>query len=111
MQGKNGMLSRIRFYSPPAILFAYRKQKRNLLIPSFLKIFVQVALTLLTISSQLDALSSPGSLKGSLFFRNKIYSNDFGLSLEFISSLNGAQWILTYVYGPCTGKGKILFMN
>lgn len=49
--------------------------------------------------------------KGALFKGNKIFSNDFCISLEFTSAHNNAQWILTAVYGPCTPEGKVIFVE
>lgn len=40
--------------------------------------------------------------KSRLFEGNLLFRNEFGISIDFKSLLNGATWILTYVYGPCT---------
>jgi len=48
---------------------------------------------------------------GSLFSSNKIFSNDYCLSMEFTSTHNDAYWVLTCVYGPCTAEAKVLFLN
>lgn len=49
--------------------------------------------------------------KGSLFSGQKIFSNQFGLSMEFTSLHNDASWVLTCVYGPCSANGKISFLD
>lgn len=49
--------------------------------------------------------------KGLLFDGHKIFSNGFGISLEFSSLVDGAQWVLTCVYGPCTVDGKSAFLD
>jgi mannosylglycoprotein endo-beta-mannosidase len=49
--------------------------------------------------------------KGHLSSGNKIFSNEFGISLEFTSAHNNDSWILTCVYGPCTPEGKLAFLN
>ena len=40
-----------------------------------------------------------------------MFSNEFSLTMEFISLHNDANWVLTCVYGPCTADGKGLFLN
>ena len=49
--------------------------------------------------------------KSTLFMGEKIFSNQFGLTVQFCSLLNNASWVLTCVYGPYTTEGKSLFME
>ena len=49
--------------------------------------------------------------KSCLFTANKIFSNDYSLSLEYISARIDAYWVLTSVYGRYTTEGKSLFLN
>ena len=49
--------------------------------------------------------------KSYMFTCHLVYSNDFGISVEFSSNLGTHDWILTNVYGPCTLSGKQLFLN
>lgn len=49
--------------------------------------------------------------KGSLFNGTKIFSNEYYLSVEFVSAHNGARWILTGVYGPSASDDKLAFIN
>lgn len=49
--------------------------------------------------------------KSSMFSGNKIFSNEFGVSIQFCSLFDNATWILTCVYGPCTTEGKTQFAH
>jgi len=49
--------------------------------------------------------------RSSLFCGHRIFSNQFGLSMEFTSLHNDASWVLTCVYGPSTAEGKVSFLN
>jgi exonuclease III len=48
----------------------------------------------------------------SAFFQGKqIFQNSYATSVEFTSLYNGAVWILTNIYAPCTPNGKRDFLN
>ena len=49
--------------------------------------------------------------KGSVFAGNMVFSNEFAVSMEFLSLHNETKWLLTCVYGPCTAEGKLNFIN
>lgn len=49
--------------------------------------------------------------KSRFFDGNLIYSNEFGISVEFKSTLDYATWILTNAYGTCTSEGKRNFVH
>lgn len=40
-----------------------------------------------------------------------IFQNSYAISIEFSSSHNGAQWVLTNIYAPCTSAGKRDFLS
>ena len=44
--------------------------------------------------------------KSKYFSGSPIFSNNFALSIKFISKHNDDCWILTNVYGPCNNEGK-----
>jgi len=35
-----------------------------------------------------------------------IFQNSYAISIQFSSLHNGAQWVLTNIYAPCTSAGK-----
>ena len=49
--------------------------------------------------------------KSHLFYGNLVFSNEFGITVEFISNHNAVDWVLTNVYGPCTSSGKQQFTH
>jgi len=49
--------------------------------------------------------------KSQMFQGNLIFSNDYGISVEFSSNHNAVNWVLMNVYAPCTPAGKLLFTN
>lgn len=49
--------------------------------------------------------------KSAIFSGSSLFSNSFSISFEFISLLDGSQWFLTCVYGPCAPEGKVLFID
>lgn len=49
--------------------------------------------------------------KSMLFDGEKIFSNDYAISVQFCSKHDSTAWILTCVYGPCTAEGKTSFLN
>ena len=49
--------------------------------------------------------------KSRMFLGSKIFSNEFGLSIQFCSLVNNAIWVLTGLYGPYTTDGKTQFME
>jgi exonuclease III len=58
--------------------------------------------------------SSGGTLvvsKGSKFFGHVIFQNEFAMSLEFVSTISNASWVLTHIYAPCTIEDKQRFLN
>lgn len=68
--------------------------------------------------SKFDYLPSVGAFGGLItiwneqFFTGRtICKNEFSLSIEFTSKLNGNKWILTNIYGPCQPDNIILFLN
>jgi hypothetical protein len=40
-----------------------------------------------------------------------ITQNEYMMSVEFVSTLLGAVWVLTNIYAPCTPGGKVEFLN
>lgn len=63
----------------------------------------------------LPSISASGGIliacKGSVFAGNMVFSNEFAVSMEFLSLHNETKWLLTCVYGPCTAEGKLNFIN
>ena len=56
-----------------------------------------------------SASASRGAIviwKSSTFQGHLVFQNAYALSIEFSSLHNGAQWLLTNVYAPCTPVGK-----
>jgi exonuclease III len=49
--------------------------------------------------------------KSSLFSGSLVFSNDYAISIEFLSKHDQSAWLLTNVYGPCTSEGKINLLN
>jgi len=49
--------------------------------------------------------------KSHLFDGSLIFSNDYGISVEFTSKHNAIEWVLTNIYAPCTSAGKVHFLN
>ena len=49
--------------------------------------------------------------KSSTFQGHLVFQNAYALSIEFSSLHNGAQWLLTNVYAPCTPVGKREFLS
>jgi exonuclease III len=49
--------------------------------------------------------------KGRLFTGDLIFSNRFGISVNFTSMLNADSCVISNFYGPCTGEGKEEFTN
>ena len=45
--------------------------------------------------------------KSHMFTGHLVFSNEFGITVEFSSNLNAWAWILSNVYGPCTLPGKL----
>jgi exonuclease III len=65
-----------------------------------------------------EFVSSHGASRGSMiiwkssrFSGNIIFQNNFAMSIEFISTFSGAQWVLTNIYAPCTPEGRIEFLD
>jgi hypothetical protein len=48
---------------------------------------------------------------GSRFVGDKIFENDYALSVEFRSIHTGASWVITNVYVPYMTQGKLDFLN
>jgi len=46
-----------------------------------------------------------------MFTGHLVFSNEFGISVEFSSNHNASDWVLTNVYGPYTATGKLQFIN
>jgi hypothetical protein len=44
--------------------------------------------------------------KSSRFIGHRIFQNIFALSIEFVSAISGASWVLTNIYAPCTTQGR-----
>jgi hypothetical protein len=40
-----------------------------------------------------------------------IFQNGFAMSVEFVSPLSGATWVLTNIYAPCSPEGRTEFME
>jgi hypothetical protein len=40
-----------------------------------------------------------------------IFQNSYAISIQFSSLHNGAQWVLTNIYAPCTSAGKRDFLS
>jgi exonuclease III len=49
--------------------------------------------------------------KSTRFNAHKIFQNNFALSLELVSTMSGASWVLTNVYAPCTVQGRLDFLD
>jgi hypothetical protein len=49
--------------------------------------------------------------KSSLFSGSLAFSNEYAISIEFLSKHDQSAWVLTNVYGPSTFEGKINFLN
>lgn len=46
-----------------------------------------------------------------IFAGEKVFQNDFSLSIRFISKISGDSWILTNIYGPCQGPKRVFFLD
>jgi exonuclease III len=49
--------------------------------------------------------------KSSHFSGSLAFSNEYAISIEFLSKHDQSAWLLTNVYGPYTSEGKINFLN
>lgn len=49
--------------------------------------------------------------KSNLFSGARVFQNAYAASVEFTSLHDGAMWILTNVYAPCTPNGKRDFVR
>jgi len=49
--------------------------------------------------------------KRALFAGQRLFINEFALSIQFTSLHNNTDWILTCMYGPCTPDGKQRFVE
>lgn len=49
--------------------------------------------------------------KSSIFKGERIFMNEFAISIEFTSLHDDTRWILTTIYGPCTADRKRVFMD
>jgi hypothetical protein len=49
--------------------------------------------------------------KSSIFQGQLLFHNDYALSVEFTSLHNGANYVLTNIYTPCTPDGKREFLQ
>ena len=45
--------------------------------------------------------------KDCLYKAETLFKNEFSLSIRFISKQTGEHWMLTNIYGPCTGEKRI----
>jgi hypothetical protein len=51
------------------------------------------------------------SLFGKALGGDRIFHNAFALSIEFVSIMSGASWVLTNVDAPCTSQGRQEFLD
>lgn len=49
--------------------------------------------------------------KSTIFQGQLLFHNDYALSVESTSLHNGATWVLTNIYAPCTQDGKRGFLQ
>ena len=49
--------------------------------------------------------------KSHLFQGHLIFSNEYGISIEFSSNHDADVWVLTNIYATCTSYGKLHFVN
>jgi hypothetical protein len=45
------------------------------------------------------------------FFCHTVFHNNYAMSIELSSTLNGIPWIQTNIYAPCTPDGQMDFLN
>jgi hypothetical protein len=49
--------------------------------------------------------------KSGRFSGQVISQNEYAMSVEFVSMISGAVWVLTNVYALCIAEGKVEFLN
>jgi hypothetical protein len=49
--------------------------------------------------------------KSSKFNGHTVFHNSYAMSIEFVSTISGATWVLTNIYAPSSSEGKINFWN
>jgi hypothetical protein len=49
--------------------------------------------------------------KSSRFLGQTVFQNDYAMSIEFVSTMLGASWILSNIYAPCMTEGKYQFLD
>jgi exonuclease III len=93
-------------------IICLQETKKELFYQSFIRKFCPVFFDRFEYIRSIEASSGTIIIWKSERFSGQVISqNEYAMSVEFVSMISGAVWVLTNVYAPCIAEGKVEFLN